>query len=458
MKVPWFTLKDTTEDTLVQWQRQLNHLAENMTNAGGYLDVNMFDHGAWQQNMVANSDLLCIAPQFSKIPIPEYHDTPIPEVSAFPFGYAYNLNDGEGNVCEIEDDPISPACRRAKLHVAAGSQVEFMYTGEPVRIAVIDPREAVAAGNTRFLFSFYHAGTGVLMPSVTGNGNPFTLTVIGDDWAMFGDGGVTQIFPRRHTGSRRLTLAFDATEHGECDSITFSFVLAGVNETVFEQFLAAYYKDPETPQPEDAAEEATAYLSGFQIVADKYKGRAPVYQSGPYSLARVDGVPMELTQSVHDMTYIEGGASIPVAFGGGELVQIASFEIPGLIAADVCIPVVSRVSLSISTNAPVSIQLVLADSPTHTGSVSVFGTGFYRSFGPSLTTADMGDPTGCFVHNAAFNVRRTDGFHPVDDVTQPRTLYLFAVATGWAETSVRFDGGLYEHRYNAYRGMESLWT
>lgn len=259
--LPKFLLKESVEDTIIQWQRELNNLVYNLDTAG-YLTITGTDaingkqqlvdqYGInsefirWSRNAIANSDFN----------VKSENDTEgTPEDGFMPMFWAQ-----DGTVLSVQ----SPKwVGNRSMKIPAGKIVQYNDRG--IADAVVNPQVIIDAGYTHARFSFYHYGAALRVKVFDAtNERYFNLS------QLQGSVTGTEISISEQTAFPGFTsVRFDVTEFGEdCESIRVRFENAGSTD---------------------------AYINAPQMVYDKTGKWPQAYFPGPISVAMSNGVGIEL--------------------------------------------------------------------------------------------------------------------------------------------------------------------
>jgi len=395
-------------------------------------DVDMFREQIWQRNMVINSDLAC-----------SYFDMDNLQHGGSEPGdiLCFQTTADENSAATIEDDPFSPAAKRAKLVVAAGESATIMYVHGGALLGV-DVQKLFDAGQTKLIFSFYCYGNGALLFGVTdaGTDNFFTLTATDTETSVIRFADLYGL--ACSSKLRRYAFTLDLNEFGGCENLAFQMILLGADLSTIDD-------------DEPTLIDATAYVSAFQLTTDKWNGRPPVYQPGPHSQPHVSGIPVGLLQTINGKVMADIiRAEIPITheYGGGvdgefmnEYGPLLSFDIPKAISANARVPLVSRLTLSIETNAPLTALFFVTKNPTwpEVGS-DIVGLGSCVLYTETTTL------TSHMMHNAQYSMIL---IWLDDSITEGMTVYVFGIGISVPETTAKIKDGYYEYEYNAIKGV-----
>jgi hypothetical protein len=245
MKLPWFQLKETTEDTIIQWQRQLNNFIEHLTNDGGYITVYNSDQMGWDRNLIANSEFTARDP-----------DDTTGTASA---GFNPRFWTISGTAVSVGDEPWVGA---RTLKISTSSNVT--YNPDGITYATMNPQPSIDNGNNRMRFTAHvKGGTFSIRVYDQTNTSWFSLSD-----TEYGTRGTTLSYSGSASFPRRVSFSFDATE--------FSSNCADVRVYIVNTDAAKY-----------------VYVNAPQLSHDTDNAEPQEYRPGRYSMASANGVPVE---------------------------------------------------------------------------------------------------------------------------------------------------------------------
>lgn len=301
-------------------------------------DLAAFREPVWQRNMVCNSDLRCASVRRR---LNERYDGAFDSSDGLAVAFCFFALLDEGDAVELSDEHTGPGGKSVRVFAASGSPgagVVYFPEWDALRI---DPREAVAAGKNKLLLSFYHTGGWATAFVMSMGYGAFTVTPVSDN-VRIADGAA--VIAANDGLPQRCVLSFDAAEFGEdCDSVLFAFGTEGAT-------------DAELTEEGDN----TFYVSAPQIVADKYGGRAPVYQRGLYCEARADGMPVELVarkETCRLFAPAGGSADDPFVVPVGsadDAVELGSLDFSFGVADNLSV----RCGFNVASDRPVGVYLI----------------------------------------------------------------------------------------------------
>lgn len=396
-------------------------------------DVDMFREQIWQRNMVINSDLAC-----------SYFDMDNLQHGGSEPGdiLCFQTTADENSAATIEDDPLSPAAKRAKLVVAAGESATIMYVHGGALLGV-DVQKLFDAGQTKLIFSFYCYGNGALLFGVTdaGTDNFFTLTATDTETSVIRFADLYGL--ACSSKLRRYAFTLDLNEFGGCENLAFQMILLGADLSTMDD-------------DEPTLMNATAYVSAFQLTTDKWNGRPPVYQPGPHSIPYAGGIPVDLLQTIKgNVTADIIKAEIPLVneLEGGmdedflrEYGPLLSFTIPGAVRGNARVPLMSRLTINIETNAPLTAMFAaMLDPVWPETNPRIVGAGSCVLF--TETEAIL------FYNDNATQMYIMPTWVLDSSITGDVTVYVFGVGVSVPEATATVRNAYYEYEYNVIKGV-----
>lgn len=307
---PIFKLKETPEDTLTQWARELNHLVEFLDNNGGYLTVYNSNELAWDRNLIANSEFT----------VKDDSDT----TGTAAAGFIPRFWTISGTAVSVVDNPWLGA---RTLKISTSSNVT--YTPDSITEATVNPQYSIANGNTQMQFTGHiKGGTFNIRAYDQTNSNWFNLTDI--DLAKE---GTTLSYSASSDFPRQIAFTFDATEFSEdCTDIRLYIENTDASEYV--------------------------YVNAPQISHGTDNGEAQEYVPGRYNVATINGVSLE---RMHKITYAYASdSSWTASYGSGATWPVASPPIPTQFILESTCDVQGSIRIRFASGGPVDYYVIMS--------------------------------------------------------------------------------------------------